>query len=186
MAVQLARKLFTIDDYHRMAEVGILSEDDRVELIDGEIVLMSPIGKHHAGTVNRLAALLHQALGGQVVIAVQNPVMLSDDTELEPDIAVLRFRDDYYAQELPTPPDAHLIIEVSDTTLVHDRSTKVPLYARNRVSDVWIVNLQGETVEVSSQPEDGTYQLSRQVRRGAPVSIPGFPDISLSVNDILG
>ncbi len=117
---------------------------------------------------------------------MQNPLMLSDDTELEPDIAVLRFRDDYYSQELPTPPDAYLIIEVSDTTLVHDQSTKVPLYARNGASDVWIVNLQGETIEVYSQPESGTYQLSRQLHRGEFVSIPGFPDVRLSVNDILG
>ena len=186
MAVTIARKRFTIDDYRRMAEAGILTEDDRVELIDGEIVEMSPIGKHHAGVVNRLTALLHRVVGASLVIAVQNPIYLRDDLELQPDIAVLKFRDDYYAEQLPTPADTLLIIEVADTSLAYDRDLKVPRYASGGVPEVWLVNLPEGVIEVCREPAAAAYRDIRQVRRGEMLSLPGVPHVHISVDDILG
>ena len=130
MPVQVERRTFNVEEYHRMLDAGIITEDDRVELIEGEILMMSPIGSWHAACVNRLDALLHRLFGESVIISVQNPIRLSDFSEPQPDLAVLRARQDYYAQTHPTSNDILLLIEVADQSLEFDRDVKVPLYAK--------------------------------------------------------
>jgi Uma2 family endonuclease len=186
VAVQLAKRRFTVDEYHHMAEAGILKEDEPVELIDGEVVFMSPIGKHHAGVVNRVVALLHRLLGESAVISVQNPLRIPGDVELQPDIAVLAPQADYYANELPTPADTYFVIEVADTSLVYDRDLKVPLYARGSVPEVWLVNLNENVVHVYRGPKDGAYTEARTVKRGDVLALPGVPGVTVKVDDILG
>ena len=186
MAIQIPRKRFTIDDYHRMAEAGILSEDDRVELIDGEIVEMSPIGKHHAAIVNRLNAIITEQVGRRAIVSPQNPLLLSDESEPQPDIAVFRFRDDYYAEQLPTPADTLLIIEVADSSLDFDRLVKLPRYARGGVPEVWIVNLAAGVIEAYREPVMGEYRETQQVQRGEILKLPGVASAQVSVEDVLG
>jgi Uma2 family endonuclease len=186
MATQQAPHLFTVDEYYRMGEAGILSEDARVELIEGEIIDMAPIGMRHALCVNRLNQLLVLLLQGRAMVHVQNPLHLGDYSEPQPDIALLKQRDYSHDLHNPGPNDVLLAIEVSDTTLTFDRKVKVPLYARVGIPEVWIVNLQEESIEVHSQPDKGAYQQHQQLVRGQSVPIPGFADLSVSIDDILG
>src|SRR5579863_6654097 len=136
--VQITRWAISVADYHRIAEAGILGEDDRVELIDGEVRVMSPIGNPHAATVNRYNALLSTLVGKDAIVSVQNPIQLNDMSEPQPDVVLLRFRDDFYADKTPTPADVLLIIEVSDTTLAYDRLEKLPRYALAGIPEVWL------------------------------------------------
>ncbi len=186
MVVQVATRRFTVDEYHRMAEAGILKEDDRVELIDGEIVQMSPIGKLHAACVKRLIALLTEQIERRAIVGAQDPLQLSDDSEPQPDITVLRFRSDYYAERLPTPEDTLLIIEVADTSLAYDQDVKLPRYARGGVPELWIVNLQDSVVELYRDPAEDSYGETRLARRGEVLPLPGVADAQVSVDEILG
>ncbi len=136
MAAQVARRMFTTDEFHRMAAAGILSEDDRVELIDGEIVQMSPIGSPHASCVDRLTALFVRRFGRRAIIRVRNPIVLSRHSEPQPDLAVLKLRTDFYAEKHPGPSDVLLVVEVADTSADYDRLTKVALYARAGIPEV--------------------------------------------------
>jgi Uma2 family endonuclease len=176
MAVPLVRKRFTTHDYHLMAEAGILGEDDRYELIDGEIVEMAAIGAKHANYINRLNLYAVRELGATYVISVQNSVQLSIDHEPQPDLMILRWRDDY-DDRIPTPDDVMLLIEVADSTLQYDRKVKLPLYARAGIPEVWIVDVNGQRLTRYSQPEDGIYQVVRRAKRGqalASTTIAGF------------
>src|SRR5438105_616378 len=139
MVVQLPHRRFTVDDYYRMGKAGILTEDDRVELLDGEIVEMSPIGSPHAGGVTRCMRVLTRLLGDWAVVAVQNPVRLGPLSEPQPDVAVLKPRPDLYADSHPTPKDVFLIVEVADTSATADRQVKLPLYARAGIPEVWLL-----------------------------------------------
>lgn len=187
MAVQLLKRLFTVAEYHRMAEAGILSEDDRVELIEGEIVEMAPIGSRHAGHVNRLNRLFSQWAGDQAIVSVQNPVRLGEHSEPQPDLALLKPRSDFYAQSHPGPEDVLLVVEVAETSADYDREVKVPLYARFGVPEVWLVDLAGEGIEVYRQPSPQGYQEARTVRRGEAVApLLLLPDLPLAVDAILG
>ncbi|HET9492720.1 MAG TPA: Uma2 family endonuclease [Chloroflexia bacterium] len=177
---------FTSDQFHRMAEIGLLKKDQRVELIDGEVVYMSLVSKRQAGVVNRVVALLHRLLGEDAIVAVQNPMSVAKYTEAYPDIAALALRDDYYASELPTPADARLIIEVADTSLAYDRDVKVPLYAHGGVPEVWVVDLNGDVVHVYRKPEEGAYTEARTLTRGDTLPLPGTPGAVVKVEDILG
>jgi Uma2 family endonuclease len=177
---------FTIDQFHRMTEIGLLKEDQRVELLDGEVVHMSPISRRQAGVVNRVVALLHRQLGENAIVAVQNPMSVAKYTEAYPDIAALALRDDYYASELPTPADARLIIEVADTTLAYDRDLKVPLYARDGVPEVWVVDLNKDEVLVNRKPEEGAYTEAQTLKRGDTLPLPGVSGAVVKVEDILG
>jgi Uma2 family endonuclease len=169
-----------------MAETGILSEDDRVELIEGEIIKMSPIGSYHAGCVNRLNALLTRRVGPAAIVSVHNPVRLDDYSELEPDIALLKRHADFYARSLLTADDVLLIIEVADTSVDYDRDVKLPLYARAGIPEVWLANLPDDRVEAYSQPVNGVYQAVRHARRGESLSPERLPNLVLSVDEILG
>ncbi|MDQ3928936.1 MAG: Uma2 family endonuclease [Chloroflexota bacterium] len=168
-----------------MAEAGILSEDDRVELIEGEILEMAPIGLRHARCVNNLTRAFSR-LVDQVVLQVQNPILLDPDSEVQPDITLLRLRDYSHDQQHPGPTDVLLAVEVSDTTLLWDRREKVPLYARAGIPEVWIVNLQQDRIELYSQPEGGAYQTTRRLRRGQSLAVPGAPNTKVKVDDVLG
>ena len=186
MAVQVLRHRFTVEDYHRMGEAGILSADHRVELIDGEIVVMTPIGSPHAGEVNRLNRLFVVRLGDRAVVTVQNPVVFPPDSEPQPDLAILRPRPDFYGRLHPRPEDVLLIIEVGDTSLGYDRTVKAPLYARAGIPELWIIDLEGECVEVYRQPAAGAYQQVQRFPRGQSVAPQAFPDLRLAVDGILG
>lgn len=186
MSVRIARRSFTVDEYERMGEAGILSADDRVELIDGEIVEMSPIGKRHAACVARLTHFLTLRLQGRAVVWAQNPLRLDGRSEPQPDVTVLKPRDDFYAQSLPTPADVLLLIEVSDTTLDYDRQVKLPLYARAGVAEVWVVNLADERVETYADPSGGAYQSASTAARGEEVAARAGAGLRLSVEEVLG
>ena len=159
---QLTRWRFTVHDYHRMGEAGILHEDDRVELIQGELVQMTAIGTRHFSCVNRLNRLMVLNFGDEAIVSVQNPVRLNEYNEPQPDVTVIRTRD--YRESLPMPEDVLLLIEVSDTTLAYDRGIKLPLYARAGIGEVWIVNLPGEIIERHTGPPTAT---GTPIRRAA-------------------
>jgi Uma2 family endonuclease len=184
--VELTRRRFTLDEYHRMAEVGILNEDDRVELIRGEIVQMSPIGSRHASCVARLNDVLVGSLRGRAVLWPQNPLTIMPDSEPQPDIIVLRYRHDFYRNALPRPADAALLIEVADSSLRYDRRLKAPLYAEAGVTEYWIVDLDGGAVEVHCHPAAGQYGSVERVGIDGTVSPRAFPDVELAVRTILG
>ncbi|HYO49119.1 MAG TPA: Uma2 family endonuclease [Chloroflexia bacterium] len=183
MALQPTRHLITVDEYYRMAEAGILSEDDRVELIEGEIIDMAAIGIKHALCVDRLSKLLNRLLPEEILVRVQNPIYLNQRSEPQPDLALLKPQDYSRRKHHPGPDDVFLVIEVSDTTLTFDRKVKVPLYARAGIPELWIVNLQEDNIEVYTQLGGDAHQ---QLQRGQSLSIPGFPDLTLAVDDILG
>lgn len=186
MSLRIAKHYFTVAEYNRMGETGILSEDDRVELIEGEIVEMSPIGKRHAACVNRLNNLLARKVAQTGIVSVQNPIQLDDYSEPQPDVALLRPRADFYEQALPTPADVLLVIEVADTTLELDRQIKVPLYARSGIPEVWLVNLPEEVIEVYAQPEHGEYRTKLRAGRGAEVRAHTIPDFVAGIDEVLG
>ena len=177
---------FTVDEYYTMAEAGILAPDERVELLDGRIYIMSPVGSPHAACVDRLNQWLNRHVVGRAIIRIQSPIHLGGRTEPEPDVALLKRRDDFYAHAHPTPADVLLAIEVADTTLATDRTIKLPLYARHGINTAWIVNLPGSCVEVYSEPMPEGYRRSKRRTRGQTLDVPAFPDVSLSVNDVLG
>lgn len=176
---------FSVRDYYRMAETGILQPDERVELIEGEIIAMSPIRVRHAACVNKLNALFSAKAKSRWIVSPQNPVDLNPYSEPEPDITVLRFDKDFYAGGHPTPKDVLLLIEVADTTLGFDRGRKLPLYARDGIAEVWIVNLSDEVVEVYRGPQGETYLERRQFGRGENVAPGAFPEIEFPVAKIL-
>src|SRR4026207_1474391 len=152
MRSEVTRKLFTVDEYYRMAEAGILDPDARLELIAGEILEMSPVGTRHVACVNRANALFVKRFGDRAIVSVQNPLRLSNYTEPQPDIVVLKPRDDYYEEKRIVWEDALLVIEVSDTTIRRDRDLKLPLYAKAGVSELWIEDLRRNTLFVYRDP----------------------------------
>ena len=186
MAVQVSRRRFSVDEYYLMAKAGILHEDDRVELIEGEIVDMAAISSKHQACVDRTAQLFFQRADGRAIVRVQGPIRLSEYSEPQPDIALLRPRADFYAASHPGPPDVLLVIEVSLTSEEYDRQVKIPLYARAGIPEVWLVDLEGGSIEVYREPSSEGYRLVRTVRgdeRLAPESLPG---LELTARDILG
>jgi len=168
-----------------MVQAGILSEDERVELIEGEIVEMVPIWSRHAACVGRLTALFSARQTGGIVW-VQNPIRLGERSEPQPDLALLRPRGDFYASGYPGPQDVPLIVEVAETSADADREVKVPLYARAGIPQVWLVDLEGEVIEVYRQPSAEGYRDVRQARRGEALSVDAFPDLALAAEAILG
>lgn len=177
------RHRWTVAEYHRMAEVGLLTEDSRVELIDGEIIEMAPIGSEHAGHHNHLVGLLAYRLHGKAVVAGQNPLVLGGYEEPQPDIAVLRWRDDYYRGAHPHAEDVLLIIEIADTTLRYDRDVKVPLYARNGIPEVWLLDVQNRQLETYREPINGIYQ-QRDCRRTGQIAPILYPDAQIDLTEL--
>lgn len=186
MAMPLTHRRFTVDEYHRMAEAGILTEDDRVELLDGEIVEITPIGPRHAAVVARLADRFHRAVGSRAIVWTQNPVRLDRYAEPEPDGALLRPRPDFYADHHPTPDDILLIVEVAQASLPGDRTRKLPAYARAGVPEVWLINLETNLVEVYREPRPDGYAAREILTSADTVTVTALPRIEISVRDILG
>lgn len=180
------RHRFTIDEYHRMGEAGIFDEDARVELIEGDVVHMCPIGTRHTGGVNRLTALLIRRLGSRVVVSVQNPMILDDFSEPQPDLTVLAFRSDYYEGAHPRPADVLLAIEVADSSLSYDRRIKAALYARKHVRELWIIDVVGKALDVYRRPAASGYREHQRLLRGKRVAMAAFPRVFFRVADILG
>jgi Uma2 family endonuclease len=187
VGVTVTRHKFTVYDYHRMGEAGILGEDDRVELIEGDIIAMAPIGQDHAGTVNALAEALFAAFAGRAIVSVQNPVRLDDGSEPQPDFAVLRRRADFYRSgEPPGPADVLLLIEVADSSLRFDRAVKLPLYARAGIPEVWIVDLKRRTVDVHRLPTDGKYAEDETAWGDRTLTPALAPDAAVTLRQIFG
>ena len=185
MSVHLAKRLINVDEYYRMAETGILTEADRVELIHGEILNMSPIGSKHAAVVDRLSKILHQHLSEVDIIRVQSPVKINDLNVPEPDISVLKFREDFYAQQHPGGQDVLLVIEVSETTFAYDKEIKLPLYASVGIPEYWIINLEKQEIEVHKLPSGDVYKNITIHRAGDKVNLPGT-EMRFDANDLLG
>ena len=186
MTLHPTRRRFTVAEYYRMAKAGILTEDDRVELIDGEILEMAPIGGRHAACVIRLDRLFQHLVGDAAVISVQNPVRLSEHAEPQPDLLLLRPRPDFYASGHPTPADVLLLVEVAETSSRYDRRVKMPLYARSGIPECWLVELDQATITVYRDPTPSGYGIVQTVRSGEKLRPLAFPDLELAVTDILG
>ena len=176
---------FTVKQYEKMGEVGILNENDRVELIRGEIVAKMTIGSPHIACVNRLNRLLVRAVGDRAIVSIQNPIRLTD-SEPEPDVVLLAPRADDYSTDKAGPADAFLIMEVADTSLEFDREVKGSLYAENGIVEYWIANLDDRCLEVFRQPRsDGTYADVRMLRLGDTADVAALPGVAVPVADIL-
>jgi len=184
MAVEAAttRRRFTRAEYYRMVEVGILGEDDRVELIKGEIVQMPPIGSRHFAFVINLNRLLAVRLANYALVSVQSPVILTDDTEPQPDLAVLRPRS--YKERKAYADDVLLLIEAADTSLAYDRTTKLRLYARAGIPEYWIVDCASESVEIYRDPSGESYRDVTRASAPATLRLQAFPDVELSPAEI--
>jgi len=179
------RVRFDVDEYGRMADAGIFHEDSRVELIDGEILEMSPIGSRHVGIVARLTGLLTRRLGARIVLLVQSPVRLSESSEPQPDLALAKPRPDTYTKSLPGPKDLSLLIEVMDSSADFDRGVKLGLYARAKIAEVWLVDLNDETVASHHGPRNGLYSEVHTFTRGESLAPQAFPKVKFRVDAIL-
>jgi hypothetical protein len=186
MAMPLALRRFTVDEYQRMGQAGVFHEDDRVELLDGQIVEMTPIGPEHAGCVKQIARLFYVAAGDAVILGVQDPVVLGPYSTPQPDVAVLQPRPHGYRTKHPHPGDCWLVVEVADTSLLSDRSEKVPLYAQAGIPEVWLVNLPAGSIEVYRTPQAGRYTDVRTAGRSETLTPLQLPAVALKVEDILG
>ena len=187
MAVMLRRYRFTVDEYDRMAAAGVLTQCDRVELLDGEIVEMTPIGDRHASVVARMSHVFAARLGERSIVWGQNPVGLRLVRSVpQPDVVLLRARGDFYASGRPGPDDVLLLVEVMDTTAARDRGVKLALYARAGVREVWLADLTADAVEVYRRPAGAEYADARVLGRSERVSPEAFPDLALTVADLLG
>ena len=160
MVVRLLRGPFTVDEYYRLGETGVLAPDDRVELLDGEVVWMNPIGRRHAGIVARLQDRLQQAVSQRAIVWVQNPIRLTRQAAPQPDLCLLAPRRDFYCEGLPEAEHVFLVVEVADTTGEDDRKRKIPLYARAGLPEAWIVDIDADRIEVYRQPGPDGYSFA--------------------------
>jgi Uma2 family endonuclease len=184
LPAEITRHRFTVEEYHKMAEAGVFSEDDRVELIEGEVVQMTPIGWRHARCVSNLNMLLAPFAGDRYVVSVQNPITVDEHDEPQSDLALLR---ELPTGRLPGPEEVVLVVEVSDTTLSYDQNVKLPLYARAGISEAWIVDLQGDVVEVYTEPRATGYaRMSRYDREDSQLRSEALQDLALPVDQIFG
>jgi Uma2 family endonuclease len=179
------RRRLTVDDYHRMGDAGILQEDDRVELLDGELFQMASIGSPHAGIVIRLESRFGALAVGRYLVSTQNPIQILPYSEPQPDIVLLRPRADTYCSALPQPSDVLLLVEVADSSLEWDRDVKIPMYGRHGVIESWLVDLEHRTVTVFRNPTQDGYRSSVEIREGV-VSPCCFADIAITLNDLFG
>ena len=186
MSSQPKKHFFSVDEYYLMAQAGVFANQDRLELIDGEVVEMSPIGSTHQGCVDALCALLSEQLGKTAIVRVQGPIHIDEYSQPQPDIVLLKPRRDFYRRSHPTPGDILLVIEVADTSVEYDREIKLPLYARAGIQEAWLVLLSKDVVEVHSSPRIGRYQKVQRLKRAKKVQSQMMPGLALSVDSILG
>lgn len=182
---QPMRLRFTVDEYYKMIELGLLKDYEKAEIIEGELIDKMLIGEKHSAIVEKLSEILRDKLGKSVSLRNQQPIKFSDYDEPQPDLAILQRRDDFYFYEKPVPKDVLVLIEVSDATLKYDRDTKLALYAEAEIPEVWIVNLPNNIIEIRQKPSYGIYQLAKIFKRGEIVKSEVLPDLSLEVNEIL-
>jgi Uma2 family endonuclease len=181
----LTRHKFSTNDYHQMIELGILTKDDHVELINGEIIAMAAIGSHHSGCTNKSSQFFNKRLSARVIVSTQNPIALEDGTEPEPDIALLIPRDDFYAKGHPTPADIFFVLEIADTSFLYDKEVKLMKYARASIAEAWLLNLNQDEILACRDPSSDGYQGIQTIQRGQTLSLLAFPDITVSVDDLL-
>ncbi|HEX5370578.1 MAG TPA: Uma2 family endonuclease [Dehalococcoidia bacterium] len=186
MATSPTRRLFTVDEYYRMAEAGILGEDERVELVEGEIIEMPPIGSQHASIVDHLAELLRRGLVPERhQLRIQGPLRLDGESQLQPDLTLLKPRSDFYAGAHPSAEDVLLLIAVSDTTLAYDIGRKQAVYADAGVPEYWVVDVAGRRIEVYRGPALDNYKQRLIIMPGESIAPLAFPDLMIAVNDVL-
>lgn len=176
----------SVEVYHLMAERGAFHPDERLELIGGKIFDMSPIGSLHARCVKFLNSFLTKRFGGTAIISVQDPILLDDESEPQPDVAIINFREDYYRNALPAAGDVKLLIEVADTSVEFDRGIKFQRYALAGVPEAWLVDLINDRVEVHFAPKGSAYSLSKTYQRGEDAVSETVPELNLPVDNILG
>ena len=183
-SLTIPRRLLTLDEYHTIGTAGVLKEDDRIELIEGEMIEMAPIGSRHLAKVNRLARLLSQCIGDQAIVSVQNPIALPPHNEPQPDLALLKPRADDYEGKLPSAEDILLVIEVADTTLAYDRDAKMPIYARHDIVETWLVDIQGQTVSIYQEPGKNGYRRLLTPTRNESITPTQLPNVVIQLVDI--
>jgi Uma2 family endonuclease len=187
MAIEVKRRRFTVEEYDRMGEVGILTADDRVELLDGEIIEMAPIHPPHSSVVDRLTRLFTARLGERVILRVGGPIALvQQDSEPQPDLTLLRPRNDFYSHRHPRPADVLLAVEVMDSNVERDRRLKLPIYARARLAEVWLVDIPESRIDVFREPQGAGYRSTATWQRGSRFAIAAFADVIFTVDEILG
>jgi Uma2 family endonuclease len=180
-----AKHRFSVEEYYRMAETGVLRPDARVELLDGEITDMSPIGPFHGRVTKILNKHFSAASQGRWIVSVQDPAQLDDYSEPEPDLMLLKPEADFYGERHPRPEDIFLLVEISDSSLERDQEVKLPAYARSGIAEVWIVDLNEQTIEVYRQPHFAGYNSKTILSAGDKAIPQAFPDVALDVGNLL-
>ena len=185
MTVPIVKRRLSREEYHLMGKVGILKEDDQVELINGEIIEMSPISSRHSSYVNRLNALLQNLLGDQYIISVQNPILIDDFSEPEPDLAILKWDDGFYENQHPGPKDILLLIEVALTSINYEEEVKLPMYANAGIIEFWIINVEDQVIEVYRNPDGHLYKIKEIYKTTDTINCVSL-NKTLLANSILG
>lgn len=185
-ATSVLKRLFTVKEYYLMYESGVFANGERVELIRGEIIKMAAIGRRHAACVDRCNDVFAYKLGKKVLIRIQNPLALDNTSEPEPDVLLLKRKVDYYESGHPRPADVFLLIEVADSTIDSDRELKIPIYAEDGITEVWLIDINSACIEAYRNPTAEGYQDIQKFYRGQNLSILAFPDLSITVDEILG
>lgn len=186
LVAALPHRKFSVSEYHSFIENGVFEPEERLELWEGEFIEISPLGKNHAGCVNQLAELLQGFLQKKAIVSIQNPIVIGDFSEPQPDISLLERREDFYRTVSATAQDTLLVIEVSDTTTRYDRDVKFPVYAANGIREAWLVDLINDRVEIHSDPTPMGYGMVNILHRGQTARSAVFAEIEITVNDILG
>ncbi len=184
-SAHIKKHLTDISEWRKLGEAGIFPPDSRVELINGEIIEMSPIGSNHAGHINRLSQVFASLIPGQAMFSAQNPLQLSNFSEPEPDLMLLLPREDFYADQHPQAADVLLLIEVADSSLEYDQGFKLQLYARHNIPEYWVLNLNDQCLQVFRKPHGDNYEEKTTLRRGDSVSPSQLQNITLALSDIL-
>ncbi len=179
------KHLTNLDEWKRLGEANIFPPGSRVELINGEIIDMAPIGSNHSGKINRLTQLLVRLVSNQAVVSIQNPVQLGDLSEPEPDLMLLKPNDDFYSSQHPQANDVLLLIEVADSSLKFDQNQKLRLYAMHNISEYWLLNIKDCCIEVYRQPHDGLYAEKNTLRSGDKITLSQLKNITINISDIL-
>ncbi|HEY9084843.1 MAG TPA: Uma2 family endonuclease [Candidatus Tyrphobacter sp.] len=185
MALPVQHHRFSLGEYEAMVEHGILTPDDRAELLAGEIVEKMTIGSRHAACVKKVNRFFSTALGSRVLVGVQDPVRLPPDSEPEPDVTLLKARDDLYARNHPNPDDVLLPVEISDSSLELDRKIKLPLYAAAGIAEVWIVDLTSNAIEIYTEPYEGRYARAHTARGDDAIVPRAFPGLVVRAAELL-
>jgi Uma2 family endonuclease len=185
MSMPATRHRFTVEDWHQMIAAGLFRDDQRLELLEGEIFEMTPIGPPHTSVVNRLTRLWTARLGSRAIVQIQGPVLAGPISEPEPDFSLLQERSDFYRERHADPAEVLLVIEVADTSLAYDRA-KLRIYAAAGMTEIWIVDLNSERIEIYRSPGPAGYTDERVLRRGDRASCLAFPDVTVTVDEMLG